>query len=274
MHDQPLSVPRDIDGRIHIEDFANPVWRHLIAPRHAHQFLEAHLLVRGSAVVLMGDRRLDLPTGSLLWVPPRREHVTLETSPTLRRWILCMRVASVRRIVSPQEAAPLLSRHGDVPCAQLPRTELHALARLLAEVAGQSGRGRSVTNAGLGYALVRALLSFREARRSDEPTVLHPTVARALALMHGDGLVLDREDLAQSCRVSPTHLSRLFVQELGLSLQEVRNRKRIGRFSELMASGYCDSLTQAALEAGFGSYSQFHRVFTRLTGRTPSGHGR
>lgn len=271
MQHQPLSVPPDVDGRIHLEDFANPVWRHLIAPRHAHHFLEAHLLIRGSAVVVIADKRLELPAGSLLWVPPRTEHVTLEASATLRRWILCVRVAAVRRIVGAAEAAPLLSRCGDVPCAQLPRIELHALARILAEIAGQMGRGRSVANAGLAYALTRSLLSFREARRSGDPTVVHPVVARALFLMHGDGLLLGREELAQLCHVSPTHLSRLFVQELGQSLQELRNRKRIGRFTELMASGYCDSLTRAALEAGFGSYSQFHRVFTRLTGRSPSG---
>ncbi len=270
MQQQPLSVPKHLDGRVHLEDFANPIWRHVIAPRHTHHFLEMHLLVRGNAIVVMGDKRVDLPTGSLLWVPPRKEHFTLETSPTLRRWILCVRVAAVQRILSADEAAPLLSRRGDVLCAQLPRIELHALARTLAEIAGQTRRGSSVTNAGLGYALTRALLGFGEAKRRDEPTVLHPAVARALSEMHGDGLLLSREELAQLCRLSPTHLSRLFVRELGQSLREVRNRKRIGRFNELMASGYCDSLTEAALEAGFGSYSQFHRVFTRLTGCSPS----
>ena len=50
----------------------------------------------------------------------------------------------------------------------------------------------------------------------------------------------------------------------------LRSRKRLARFQQLMASGACDSLTAAALEAGFGSYSQFHRVFKRLTGRSPS----
>lgn len=266
---QPLNVPRGLIGRLHLEAFANPVWRQQIA-RHAHRFLEAHLLVRSSAAVLVGDQRVDLPTGSLLWVPPRTEHLTLEASPSLRRWCLCLRVAAVQRILARDEAALLLSRGAGIHRAQLTRVELLELERLLEDVAGQTGGGPSVTNAGLAYALARAFLAYRGATPSDEPTSLHPAVARALSLMRGDGLRLSREELAAGCRVSPTHLSRLFVQELGQSLREVRNRKRLARYQELLASGHCGSSTEAAVEAGFGSYSQFHRVFTRLTGRSPS----
>jgi AraC-like DNA-binding protein len=33
-------------------------------------------------------------------------------------------------------------------------------------------------------------------------------------------------------------------------------------------------MTAAALEAGFGSYPQFHRVFKQLTGKTPQQYRR
>lgn len=266
---QPINVPTNIVGRVHLEAFTNPVWRQTIA-RHAHHFLEAHLLVRGTAVVLVGNRRVDLPTGSLVWIPPRIEHLTLEASDTLKRWCLCLRVGTVRRILSRDEAALVLSRSGEIQCVQLARVELRELARVLEDVAAQLGNGRSVANAGLAYALARAHLALRRSTPSDEPATLHPAVARALSLMQGDGLLLSRDEIAARCRVSPTHLSRLFVQELGQSLRDVRNRKRLARCQELLASGQCSSLTEAALEGGFGSYSQFHRVFTRLTGHSPS----
>jgi len=266
---QPINVPTNVVGRVHLEAFTNPVWRQMIA-RHAHRFLEAHLLVRGSAVVVLGNRRVDLPTGSLVWIPPRTEHLTLEASETLERWCLCLRVAAVRRILSRDEAAVVLSRSGEIQCVQLARVELRELGRILGDVAAQVGNGPSVTNAALAYALARAHLAFRRSTPSDEPATLHPAVARALSLMQGDGLFLSRDELAALCRVSPTHLSRLFVQEIGQSLRDVRNRKRLARCQELLASGQCASLTEAALEGGFGSYSQFHRVFTRLTGHSPS----
>jgi len=268
MLDQPLNVPRNLIGRVHLETFTNPFWRQAIA-RHAHRFVEGHLLVRGRAVVVIGDRRLDLPTGSLLWIPPRAEHLTLEASSTLRRWCLCLRVGAVQRILSREEAAPLLSRGRGTQLVQLARVELLDLARIFEDVQQQTRRGVSVTNAGLAYALARAVQATWAAAPSDEPAALHAAVARALSLMQGEGLQLSRDELAARCRVSPTHLSRLFVRELGQPLRDVRNRKRLARYQELLASGRCDSLTQAALEAGFGSYSQFHRVFTQLTGHSP-----
>ncbi|MBI5505541.1 MAG: hypothetical protein HY899_12120 [Deltaproteobacteria bacterium] len=42
----------------------------------------------------------------------------------------------------------------------------------------------------LAYALTRSLLSSWQTQHSGEPAVLHPVVARAPSLMHGDaGLV-------------------------------------------------------------------------------------
>ncbi len=270
MRYQPLGLPPKVEGRLHIEDFADPFWGQFIE-RHAHSFVEAHLLVRGTAVVVVNDRRIDLGVGSLLWIPPRTEHMTVENSMTLRRWTLCMRVAAVRRILKRDESARLLSPCDGIRFAQLGRAELQSLVRVISDVAAQTRRGESVANAGLGYALARTVLAFREAGAGRELVSLHPAVARALALLTGNGLLLDRDELAARCGVSATHLSRLFVQELGQSLRDVRNRKRLARFGELMSSGSCDSLTDAALEAGFGSYSQFHRVFTHVTGRSPSG---
>lgn len=227
-------------------------------------------MIRGRAAVVAGNERVEMPTGSLLLIPPTLEHLTLEATPSLQRWCLCMRIGAMRQILTSGEAAPLLSKRSGIQCGQIARVELHELAGVLAETAEQQGQGVSVTNAGLAYALARVVLAFRQATPSGDPTALHPAVARALSLMSGEGLKLRRDDLAARCHVSTTHLSRLFVQELGQSMGDVRSRKRLGRFQQLVETGACDSLTEAALEAGFGSYSQFYRVFKRLTGHRPS----
>ncbi len=266
---QPLNVPAAVSGRLHLEEFANPLWRHRIL-RHAHRFFEVHLVIRGRATVVAGDTHVDLPTGSLLLIPPTLEHLTLEASPMLQRWCLCLRIGAVRQALAAEEAASLLSKKSGIQCRQVARLELHELARVLADVADQRGRGEAVINAGIVYALTRVMVAFRESEPKGEFVTLHPAVARALSLMNGDGLFMSRDDLAAQCRISTTHLSRLFVQELGQSMRDVRSRKRLDRFLQLMETGACDSLTGAALEAGFGSYSQFHRVFKRLTGRSPS----
>lgn len=63
-------------------------------------------------------------------------------------------------------------------------------------------------------------------------------------------------------------LTALFREQMGVSIVEYRNRLRIERFFTLVAPGG-GNLLQAALDAGFGSYAQFHRVFRDLLGTTP-----
>jgi transcriptional regulator GlxA family with amidase domain len=60
-----------------------------------------------------------------------------------------------------------------------------------------------------------------------------------------------------------------------MSLVDYRNQLRLERFMALVDSGGSNML-EAALTAGFGSYSQFHRVFKQHRGKSPRGyfHGR
>lgn len=79
---------------------------------------------------------------------------------------------------------------------------------------------------------------------------------------------LSGEELARRFRVSSGHLARTFKAEVGTSLVEFRNRLRLERFFAALQAGQ-SSLLEAALQAGFGSYAQFHRVHRQLTGLAP-----
>jgi transcriptional regulator GlxA family with amidase domain len=65
-----------------------------------------------------------------------------------------------------------------------------------------------------------------------------------------------------------SRLARVFKNEMQMSLVEYRNRLRLERFSVLVDAGG-DNLLNAALEAGFGSYAQFHRTFRAIRGISP-----
>jgi AraC-like DNA-binding protein len=93
---------------------------------------------------------------------------------------------------------------------------------------------------------------------------------RALRALERDPVVTG-ERIAQEMGISPGHLARSFKHEMGLSLVEYRNRLRIERFLRSVQRGN-DSLLRAALEAGFGSYAQFFRVYRKLLGTTPREH--
>jgi AraC-like DNA-binding protein len=94
-------------------------------------------------------------------------------------------------------------------------------------------------------------------------------VERILRTLNDD-LPITGERLAGELGVSAGHLARAFKREMGVSLVDYRNRKRLDRFFEIIQRmGSASNLLDAALEAGFGSYAQFHRVYRKFLGTTP-----
>jgi AraC-like DNA-binding protein len=99
---------------------------------------------------------------------------------------------------------------------------------------------------------------------------VHPAVETVARLLQADPGAGDLTHLARRVGLSPSHLSRLFTTQMGLSISRFRNQQRLDRFMRLYGHGRGTTALAAAYEAGFGSYAQFHRVFRQETGRNPS----
>jgi AraC-like DNA-binding protein len=110
----------------------------------------------------------------------------------------------------------------------------------------------------------RRTVAWRAPAREEERK---PIVQRILTALSRDP-VASGEFLAREMGISPGHLARSFKTEMGVSLVEYRNRLRVERFFASVDRGG-SNLQEAAQEAGFGSYAQFHRVFRKLLGTTP-----
>jgi AraC-like DNA-binding protein len=91
--------------------------------------------------------------------------------------------------------------------------------------------------------------------------------AKVVALLEQDA-GLSRAQLARRVGVGKSRLSRAFKAEMGLSVTQYRSRLRLERFLTLV-DPQAGNLLAAALDAGFGSYAQFHRVFRSVLGKTP-----
>jgi AraC-like DNA-binding protein len=92
-------------------------------------------------------------------------------------------------------------------------------------------------------------------------------VAGAMQLLRTDA-TLSLRGLATAAHMTPRTLAKHFRAQVGVSLLDYRNRIRVERFLSLVERDG-GNLLAAALEAGFGSYAQFHRVFRQLLGVTP-----
>lgn len=97
--------------------------------------------------------------------------------------------------------------------------------------------------------------------------VRHPMVRRVTSLLVRDPS-LSCETMAVELGISAGRLARIFKRETKSSIVEYRNELRLAGFLERV-DVHAGNLLEAALEAGFGSYAQFHRVFRARFGRTP-----
>ena len=265
---EELGLGNERDGRL---------WPYTFVPQpraaHRHAEIELNLVTAGRAVYLLGDRRYDLTRNSLVWLFPDQDHILLDESANYAMWIgvwtpgLLARVCTTPRTV--------LLRELDPPgrfCRQLSEAQSQRLCALFRDVEREPET--ALFHAGLGYALLSAWAAFQAA---DEPAAgpdVHPAVERAARLLRDEADPLPMEQLAARVGLSASRLSRLFHQQTGVALVDFRNRQRIQRFLRLYGRGRAVSLLDAALDAGFGSYPQFYRIFTQQMGCTPAQYRR
>ena len=265
---QLLKLPAELDGNL---------WHYRQQGRanamHHHAELEFNLVTRGSGLYLLANRKYQIRRGDLLWLFPAQEHVLIEQSPDFEMWIGVARPGTVRRIATDANSKVLTKANpaGDY-CRRLPQPVFTKLEALMADIADRRDQP-GLFNAGLGFVLLAAWHQFE--RAADVPVGdVHPAVERAARLIRDKSNTLGLTELARMAGLSAPRLSRLFKQQTGVALVDFRNRQRVEKFLALYGTGQRLTMLDAALEAGFGSYPQFHRVFKRVVGCSPGDYRR
>lgn len=236
---------------------------------HRHDELEFNLVVRGRVTYLVGDRRYDLRRHHLLWLHPDEEHLLVDYSPDLMMWIVVLRQELLHQVCTTATASALTAR---LPTAgrvrRIAAERTRALDRLGTDLQGfRPALDHTPSDAlttGVIHATVVAWDSYLSAAAAEAHGDVHPAVDQVARLIAAgnDGSVAA---LAHVVGMHPDTLSRRFHRDLGVRLADYRNRCRVERFCDLIASGR-RSVLDAALSAGFGSYPQFHRVFRAVMG--------
>jgi AraC-like DNA-binding protein len=243
-----------------------------LRPRsHRHAELELNVVVRGKASYLMKDRRYDLSAGTLTWLFPDQEHVLVDESADHALWWAVFRPSAVARIATSPHARPLLGRDPVGRYSRrLDRQRVQRLGALFGELREAGTVDDTLFNAGLSYLLAFAWRAFLDSSDVVGDLEVHPAVDNVARLLQADPGAGDLTDLARIAGLSPSHLSRLFTTQMGVSISRFRNQQRLDRFIRLYRHGRGTTALAAAHEAGFGSYAQLHRVFRQETGRNPS----
>jgi AraC-like DNA-binding protein len=240
---------------------------------HRHPELELNLVTSGRASYMLPDRRIDIDPGTLIWLYPKQDHLLINETPDFVMWIAIVRGDALERWCATPTTAPLREGGAGRQARRLDAEQARRLGELCDEAARQGGEADHL-NATLRYLLMRAWRATEAASETPALAELHPAVEAATALLQRDGEAMSVPELAEASALSASRLSRLFKQQVGLSISDYRNRLRVDRFCRLYGRGERRTVLDAALEAGFGSYPQFHRAFKRHMGLSPAAHRR
>ena len=257
-------MPRDRAGTVH--------WcGHLtfVPASHRHDMLEVNLVQQGCSTYFIDGRRYELGPGHALFLFPTQEHALLDTTIDHRAWVLHAHSVFVRDICTTPSTEPLLRSNPPehFASALLPTRARH-LTRLFRALLDDI-EDDAQFNAGLAFALLTCWAEHLRARAVVPEAHRDPLVERVVRLLRKEKR-LALSELARACGVSRSVLTRSFKRQTGLSVVAYHNRLRVERFLALYAERGGITLLDAALEAGFGSYAQFHRVFCSVMGHAPS----
>lgn len=253
-----------------------PFDRRYIRPPHFHGQLECLLIRRGSATLSVATQTQVVRSGQLCWILPGVPHVMGSFSPDFDMWVVELDAALVDACWTTIDAAGSTEDHApfeswSVPLGEQlagrPAVEVSAeVAALLDELAAGVWATRRPDEARSGLAAF-CLLALRTTLRNVDARRPNSVGQLASCLLLASP-TMSRAAAAAELGVSEGFLSRAVHRDLGVTFVEHRARTRVAHFLALVQTKGLNFL-DAALAAGFGSYSQFHRTFSRVSGSRP-----
>jgi len=225
-------------------------------PRHFHIEPEVNLIASGHATFGVGETIVEVEQGDLLRFPPAQDHVLLEASPDLYLFAIGMDPtlsAEVLRTEADQVMLPLRLR--------LPDDEFRALVNRASAIVDRGGVEQPCAE------LWEHAYWFGGRSQGCSATTMHVLTRRVLSAV-SQAPDLGLEMLSRRMRTAGSEISRYFHRDVGMTFVRFRTRLRLLRLIRLMDDRDL-TLGTAAHAAGFGSYSQCHRVFQAELGCSP-----
>jgi len=244
---------------------------------HTEEDWELCYLAGGTADYRVGADDFQLQVGDLLVIRPDMPHICLgwrgERFVTIfRRSFLRSMSINIRcgRMVGLEIEGIRIPARTHVVSWRRTAVE-YLLDRLQQETFAAQPAKHSMCAALLAQLLLELARSERDRAAGAAPpdSSARRTVDRLAAIVEAD--LANRWTLSELVRrsgYSSTQLSVLFRRATGLSPCQWISQRRVHRACQLLAHSE-KTVVEIASEVGFGTRSQFHRVFRQVTGTTP-----
>ncbi len=267
----PISLPRDfpISGAGVYNQPDKP-----ITSLHLHDCLELGYCYEGAGIFVVEEKVFTFSAGDVSIINDRERHLAQSLPGTTSRWtFLSLDPAGLVDQGPDREVLNFAALGGpDFQNLLKPQEapELGPLMRLLIRELQEKGPGHRAAVRGLVWTIMAQL--HRLEGTAEETPARRPAADRispALEyLMRHFAEPVPMAKLASLCRVSPTHLRRLFQTGVGRSPHEYLTHLRIQMAAALLQRTSRPVL-EIALEVGFPTLSSFNRHFHRQQGVTP-----
>jgi AraC-like DNA-binding protein len=287
---EDLKIKPKYDGLLFLaESVRNPPKLH---PHH-HAELELNLVAEGAITYVVGEKCFTFTKRTLIWMFPSQEHQLVDRTDDAQIFVAVFKPEMIQRSCRSQAYSALRRKRTadngvlytvlDPDLFELTRKTMDSVMTgsldpdVLNREAG-FGVGSKFCfehsdpdglNAGLHHLLLQSWRFHRDGTATGRHVKLHPSVKKALDILSKNEEEYDLKHLARHCGVSEAYLSRTFSHQIGVPLNRYRNSRRLSRFWDFYRQENPMNLTEAVYAAGFGSYAQFYKIFTKAYGRGP-----
>jgi AraC-like DNA-binding protein len=232
--------------------------------RHSHK--EHHLILplRGESRVEINGTPWSFGPGKMVYIPSGTEHEFLATNQKEGERLIALLEDSVWKKVDGPVAAPKL-----LPTQHLCK---ELLFQMVTDPENSAAKEMVLCFASVLASTLRqtdelALSVDTSQLLSKASDARIEKVAKQLRDRYADNLKIS--ELAKLAGLSERNLTRLFVQELGLSPKQALIRLRLEKARELLKNRNC-SVTDACFEVGYSSLSRFIQSYRAAFGNLPS----
>ena len=279
---EKLRISSDLSGMIF--NF-RPLFQDFMTQPHQHNELELNLVPIGTASYYFSDVKYTMRPGSMVWILPDQSHRLAQWSSDFS-----MDVAVFTKLPEHADYVALLKQ--DLDEGVLSRVMDHGMTQTIhqifeslyarnthnggietqapiyarrvygeAENEEYSHQSPGVLNSGLTFLLSYCWDAYQKSGDKSESKKMHPAIYQSIQYIqeHAD-CAESVSSLAKACGLSESRFSKLFKEQMGMSVPAYKNRVKLDRFIQLLKSSDL-TLTEACYAAEFGSYAQFHKVF-------------
>jgi len=234
--------------------------------KHFHKGYEIQLVLSGERYMFSENRTLFMKGGDLMLIPPETLHKSLKNNTGSEIFTLCCR-----------PSASLCGSLGrDTLKFELARGDFDAIKarfeRIVREFRDEHPGYTAAIRAAAEDLFVQILrlpgFGSRKTEHSDRSGINRKMMEVAGYINANAGNDLNLSVLAGKFYISPAYLSRCFHRETGFSLVEyINNTRTLKAKTELLTTD--DTVSTICERCGFGSVTNFGRIFKSITGVSP-----